>query len=146
MVLLVFACQHGPDRFSACAASVTATLQDPEILGETAPYAGTWYRKGEATGQRQEDGSGFVVAIGEWVLQQAVQQAAASIGMYETYWDATQGNMNSSAADILASLRSQVHLMGRPILRAAQGIKRCSGYCQPLVPKPPPTSCAMTRI
>ena len=33
-------------------------------------------------------------------------------------------------------------LLGRctmvTFLRAAQGIRRCSGYCQPLVPKPPP--------
>src|SRR5690348_8633986 len=45
-----------------------------------------------------------------------------------------------------ASLRSQIHLTGRPSRRAAKSTRRCSGYCQPLMPKAPPISAATTLI
>jgi|GEM_PF-3967068 len=49
-----------PMAIKACTDSVTATLSNPVIQGET--YNGTWLRKGPVEGKQVADGSGQVIA------------------------------------------------------------------------------------
>ncbi len=44
------------------------------------------------------------------------------------------------------SVRSPIHLTGRPTRRAAQATRACSRYGKIFMPKPPPTSGDTTRI